>query len=322
MKKLVVLVLLMTALLVCSACETASDEGEVIATVNDQPVYADDYQYMVSNFFMQYYLNYYSYMLSSGIDLNDEGSAASVLGQMEKDSLDQVIEAELIKQLAADYGITMEDSWQKEFLDPQSYHQFIVNSLYNALCEKVQTELADSVASEDEMKAAYDADPAAWNARSSSNIIILCDFADEAASAAAYEEAVACIEELKNGVSFEELFTKYSDDSGSEIGYVNADSKLIDGSGALVPEYTEGLFALEKEGDYTLVPVASSYGYHVIRLNDILDTFEEVKPYLEASMGSVSDDAVMAEITAKLEAKKAEAVIEYESDIFKYYTAE
>jgi parvulin-like peptidyl-prolyl isomerase len=74
--------------------------------------------------------------------------------------------------------------------------------------------------------------------------------------------ALIIIEKLKNGEDFAALAAEFSKDgsstSGGDLGWF--------GSGAMVPEFETAAFALEKTGDYTLAPVKSEFGYHIIQL--------------------------------------------------------
>jgi peptidyl-prolyl cis-trans isomerase C len=91
-------------------------------------------------------------------------------------------------------------------------------------------------------------------------------------------EAKSIILKLKGGASFEDLATKQSKDPGSaakggDLAWVTPES--------LVPEFAEALTKMQK-GTYSITPVKSQFGYHVIRLDDVRDRkiepYEEVKP--------------------------------------------
>lgn len=84
------------------------------------------------------------------------------------------------------------------------------------------------------------------------------------------EEAKEIIEELKNGRDFIELAkeksTGPSGPDGGDLGYF--------GKGRMVPEFEKAAFALEP-GEISDV-VQTSFGYHVIKVEDKRDTFKEV----------------------------------------------
>lgn len=81
-------------------------------------------------------------------------------------------------------------------------------------------------------------------------------------------EAVALVEKLKKGESFEELAAKWSqepkaDSTKGDIGYFKR--------GELDPVYEKAALALDA-GQYTMAPVRSRFGWHVIQLIQKKDT--------------------------------------------------
>jgi peptidyl-prolyl cis-trans isomerase C len=93
------------------------------------------------------------------------------------------------------------------------------------------------------------------------------------------EQATSIIENLNEGGDFTALAAEYSNDStkakGGELGWVGPDM--------VPPDFTAALARLEK-GKYTEQPVQTSYGWHVIMLEDSRDitppTLEEMRPQL------------------------------------------
>jgi len=74
--------------------------------------------------------------------------------------------------------------------------------------------------------------------------------------------ALNIIEKLKSGEDFAALAKEFSTDgsasTGGDLGWF--------GTGAMVPEFEAAAYALEKPGDYTLTPVKSEFGFHIIQL--------------------------------------------------------
>ncbi|MEZ5047363.1 MAG: peptidylprolyl isomerase [Chitinophagaceae bacterium] len=69
---------------------------------------------------------------------------------------------------------------------------------------------------------------------------------------------------LKKGEKFESLVATYSEDQFSK----NTQGELASfGVGQMVPEFEDAAFALKKPGDYS-EPILTSFGYHIIRLNE------------------------------------------------------
>ncbi|MGA2966234.1 MAG: peptidyl-prolyl cis-trans isomerase [Terriglobales bacterium] len=106
---------------------------------------------------------------------------------------------------------------------------------------------------------------------------------DEKAVADARTKAEGVLKEVKAGGDFAKLAEKYSDDpgsakSGGELGWI--------GRGRTVPEFEKAAFSLGKGQTSDLVK--SSYGFHIIRVEDKQDAhlkmFAEVKSEIEAKV--------------------------------------
>ena len=103
---------------------------------------------------------------------------------------------------------------------------------------------------------------------------------DEKGVAEAQKRAEDLLKQLKAGVKFEDLAKKYSEDPGSakeggSLGWI--------GKGRTVPEFEKAAFSLPKGQMSGLVK--SSYGFHIIRVDDRQDahmkTLDEVKGEIE-----------------------------------------
>ncbi|HSH36862.1 peptidylprolyl isomerase [Schnuerera sp.] len=89
------------------------------------------------------------------------------------------------------------------------------------------------------------------------------------------EKAKEILEEINNGLSFEDAATKYSScpskQNGGDLGEFTR--------GKMVPEFEEAAFAME-EGEIS-EPVKSQFGYHIIKLSSKkesrISALEEVK---------------------------------------------
>src|SRR5690606_6007428 len=95
------------------------------------------------------------------------------------------------------------------------------------------------------------------------------------------DKAKDLIAKLEKGGDFAELAKEHSEDPGSgarggDLGWASADS--------YVQPFSEALAALKK-GETTSEPVQSSFGWHIIRLEDTRQAefppLEQVKPQLE-----------------------------------------
>ena len=103
---------------------------------------------------------------------------------------------------------------------------------------------------------------------------------DDKAVEAARVKAEDVLKQVKAGGDFAKLAEKYSDDPGSAK---NGGSLGLIGRGRTVPEFEKAAFSLPKGQISDLVK--SSYGYHIIRMDDKQDahmkTLEEVKGDIE-----------------------------------------
>lgn len=160
----------------------------------------------------------------------------------------------------------------------------------------------DSTIKDDEIKKYYKND--VYGQVSASHILIMPSVSEDATSdetETAEEEALnlakKIIKKLKNGESFEDLAKEYSDDDsnaskGGDLGYFDYDD--------MVDEFSDALKELDID-EYTVEPVKTSYGYHII-----LKTGEKEKPEL---------DEVKDEIIETLRNQKLD------EDATLYYTA-
>ncbi len=119
---------------------------------------------------------------------------------------------------------------------------------------------------------------------------------DEKGVAEAQQRAEDLLKQLKNGANFEDLAKKYSEDPGSAK---NGGSLGWIGRGQTVAEFEKVAFSLPK--GQTSGIVKSSYGFHIIRVDDKHDA--ELKPL----------DAVKSEIEPLLKRQQAQQIAQNEA---------
>ena len=122
---------------------------------------------------------------------------------------------------------------------------------------------------------------------------------DEKGVAEAQHRAEDLLKQLKSGAKFETLAEKYSEDPGSakqggSLGWI--------GRGQTVPEFEKTAFSLPKGQTSDLVK--SSYGFHIIRVDDKQD----------AHMKSL--DEVKSEIEPALKHQKAQQIAQRQAETF------
>ena len=276
MKKTLLIFFAIVLLVALSACGATDEKGAVIGSVNGVDVYQSEYEHYLADYFDSYY-SYYGD--NYGLNLADQEIIdtymPTFMSDLEYYSWQHCVEAALIRQVANDeFGITYDNEFAKAFLPYGEYRTVETDGILSQLTTSDAVQNAASAAAE----AAFNADPREY--RGTSHILITCDVDDAEAKAAAYEQACQIIQMLQDGASFEDMIAAYSAESTTSYDPIDADGNMIDGSTRFVQEYADGAFSLAKEGDYTLEPVLTQYGYHIIRLNNIISTFEDAKPYM------------------------------------------
>lgn len=113
------------------------------------------------------------------------------------------------------------------------------------------------------------------------------------------ETANDLLNQLNDGADFAELAKEHSQDSGT----AQQGGQITFTTGEMVPEFEEAAFALE-EGEMTQEPVQTSYGFHIIQMNEKSEkgTFEEERETVEQLMleERMGDSAVVQEALSKV----------------------
>ena len=329
MKKVFVIVLAIAMVFALAACGSSSgDHGEVLATVDGHEVYAEEYENYLGSYYQSAYGNYSTYQEYYGVDLLNEESAGEMLGSMEYYAWNVMIQASIIRDLAEEYNIVFEETFLEDWL-PWGYFMGIKTSiLYNDLVDAFMAEMqAQESVGDEEIQSAYDADPAQWDGRKTSHILLMCDTEDEAAKAEAYAKAVDLIARLNAGEDFATLAKENSDDSSATEGgvidaYINVYGNEVGSDASFFPEYVAGAFELDNIGDFSQEPVLSSAGYHIIRIDDIRAGVEANKDAIMASLSTVTEEDATTRLSNIITERTENAVIDIKSDVFKYYVEE
>lgn len=167
----------------------------------------------------------------------------------------------------------------------------------NALIiEALKAQIKESLTfTDEEIKAFYDENlDAKYVEKNTSHILV----ADEATANEVYAKLMA-------GADWVEMSNQYSTDeaakqSGGNIGYYSR-------TGGLVSEYTDGAFALTEKGQISQ-PVKTSFGYHIIRLEDTREVaLDSVKENIkqELTTTKINDELVKVVEAAKVSPDKA-----------------
>lgn len=116
---------------------------------------------------------------------------------------------------------------------------------------------------------------------------------DTAGFDGAYARALAILDSIKNGASFEEMAKKYSQDFysapyGGDIFYITA--------GDIIPSFEEACYKLQK-GEIYPEPVRTQFGYHLIKVTDRRPRIPEIRAshiLVELKTGFTSEDSAKA----------------------------
>ena len=268
----------------------------VIATVNGVEVDGNLYDFYKAQ-------NVYTFE-AYGISLTPD-----ICAYLEQMCFSNAVQNECMQQLADQEGITATTEEAQEmvdeivsmyFTDEAEYaqwladmgcteEQYLQNMYYNLLANKLYEKCLASVSvTEEEAKAIYDEDPAQYDTRKTSHILIMFEQAGDTLTdeekLAAYNEALAVLEKVKeNPDNFAELAKEYSDDGSASAGGV-IDYSFTKYDTSLFSEYVEGAWALEGVGDFSPEPVESSAGYHIIKIDEETKGFENFSEQIQETL--------------------------------------
>lgn len=183
-------------------------------------------------------------------------------------ALDQMIGERVIDAKIGNSGLERDPEVQAQLADAQKQ---IVRSIF------IEREVKKAV-TDDKIKKAYDEYKANFpkvEEVKASHILVSAE--DE-------QNAKDLIKQLDGGADFSKLAKENSLDgsseSGGDLGYFTKEE--------VVPEFAKAAFET-KIGAYTKTPVKSSFGYHIIKVEDKRERppadFETAKPYLEQEIG-------------------------------------
>ena len=319
LKAMLVVGVVATCFCALAACSNGdgSSNGGVAATVNGVSIPEDKVTETVQNVRAQ-----------SGLEDEDSWGEFLVSNDMTPQSvreqiLDSLIDQELIKEGAAQLGITIEsteidsyvDQMKANFDDDEAWQEALTQAGFTEeeYRESIETSLTQQaindhfeeeakVETSDILDAAKTYAPYYDGAKRSSHILIgVDDVTDTKAMDQAREKAQEIADQIKNGeISFEDAAKANSTDTGSAE---NGGDVGWDVSSSFVSEYTDALAGLNK-GDIS-DPVESQYGVHIITVTDVFNAPDEIK--------SIKDLPKEFRNTIKQSAKSIKASSDYDA---------
>ncbi len=208
-----------------------------------------------------------------------------------------------VEQFADDIEVSDEDvevrydEQQTRYLTPLTldvaYLDLSVDSLLNDPTIEIVEEDLVSLYEEERQAALRD------EQRDSSHILVQIN--DDRPEDAALTLATELATRLQEGETFEALAREFSEDPGSAE---NGGSLGPVGKGIFDPAFEEALWALGAAGDVS-APVKSSFGYHLIRLDEIVEkdypAFEDEREALELRARRLAAQALFADKALDLE---------------------
>lgn len=258
MKKIVTAFILTGSILGLAACGSSDEEAVVKTAAGD--VTKDDFYEALKDDYGEATL----YQLVTTKVLEDKY-------KVEQDEIDS--EVENYKSQAEETGMDFEMWLQNEgFSDEAAFKDVIKQSLLQKAALSEGLEVTDEEIEDhyDRMKKEIDAQ----------HILV----EDE-------ETANKVIKEIDKDEDFAELAKEYSSDGSAEdggnIGYFSV--------GDMVPEFEEAAFEMKK-GDIS-DPVQSQSGFHIIKVNDIRDSEEDIGS-LEDNKKDIEDQLLTEKISA------------------------
>jgi peptidyl-prolyl cis-trans isomerase D len=207
--------------------------------------------------------------------LQDGVTKTSIVGQSTLEQLNKLqqqtrdISYLLYKQSTYATGISVTEEEVQQYYDENKDRYMHPEQASISYVELKSEDLdVDVPVDEEALRRQYDeyvASLADKEERKARHILVqLSDSADEATKTEKKQKIEAALNELKSGASFEKLAKSLSEDPGSAAK--GGDLSWV-AKGMMVPAFEEALFKLKK-GAISEV-VKSSFGYHIIKLEDI-----------------------------------------------------
>lgn len=251
---------------------------------------------------------------------NFEGDEGKELEEMMRVSLlEQMITRELLMQEAERLNLLPSDMEVREELDrvkkelgsEGDYKKFLAANGLNEpklqerlkqdkamvkLQEKVTAEVPEPT--EEEIEAYYENNKEQFSQpeqRQVSHILIgTGDFTDgdNRSEADAKVRALQVVDKLKAGDGFAELAKQYSDDPGSKDN--GGQYPPFSRGAGFVKEFEDAAFAMNK-GEYTVEPVRTQFGYHVIRLDDVIPASQQSLDEVKGAISSILFEQALKE---------------------------
>ncbi len=273
-KVLLILALVVLATFTLAACEKAPKDA--VAKVNGENISKTEFD---KDFDM--YKNVYKKQFGEDIMSKDAGNGKTFEEAIKEQVLEKIIMEKIILENAKKEEITVTDdelnnqikSYKEVLGSDEKYKTFLSeNNLTEEyfkegiktemIIDKYRTKYIEGLKiDEKEAKKHFEENKDSYIKVKASHILVETE-----------EQAKSILEKIKNGEDFHALAGKESIDSGSavnggDLGYFR--------KGDMVPQFEEAAFSLEP-GKISDI-VQSDYGYHIIKVEERLENFEDLK---------------------------------------------
>lgn len=305
--------ILVFALIFSAGCGDAA----VIARVNGEKILQSELDDKIAEIKMG--------LTSQGYSFEEEKDK-EILGQIEEEAMNQLIDEALLMQQASKEGVAVENSAVQEQMKllKQQFGNEVFKQLLaqqqmteTKLAKQIEVQLTaealfnkitgDISLGNEEVQTYYNDNTTKFEQVKVAHILILAD-ADSAPDKAetAQKKANDLIAKLKSGADFSELAKNNSEDGQSAESGGVIDYYFTREDTSLVKEFVDGAFVVG-EGQFSQTPVRSPYGFHIIKVLDKKDTYAELKSSLEQQLLSDKKNKAFSEFFNKA---KSEAKIE------------
>ncbi len=300
--------------------------GEIIATINGEKISKDIYD--------TYYEMGKADFESMGINM-DSADSKQFIAYIEQNAWEQTLYLTLILQEAKNLGVSVPDKEVTAYYNEQVDDTFSSREEYakwleqsnmterqvwetmqiNLSAQNIYNKLGEDITITDEdVKAAYEKEPLRWETRKASHIIIQPADDSEEAQKEAENKVKDLIRQLDEGADFATLAKENGmDGTASNGGSLGEAFGRYDSNYA--EEFVVAVYDLENEGDYSKEPVKTSFGYHVIKLDEKNDDFDQLKDSIKEKLLTAAKDEAYSNCLTDLEQN---AVVEM-NYTFQYY---
>lgn len=312
MKKLLVALCSVLCVFAFTACGQS-----LVATVNGEDITQEDYTTYMDNLMAIYQANGYDLTNDQKVAMKDtvieELVNQKLVEQAAKEldcyPTDEEVDAYFEAELTAGFGSmkTAKDTITAAGVDMDVYRYGYLVTLCRENIGKA--EVPDATMTDEEARAVYDENPDSYNTRTVSHILITPDPGDREVEtddtgnavytdeewAAAETKAKDIIAQLDDGGDFAALAKENSADTASAQNGGALEGAFSQEDSSYVEEFTNGAFELTEVGQYSSVPVRSSYGYHIIKVDAMTsaDNMEDIiKQIKEEDLATERNEAV------------------------------